>query len=198
MEENENDVGGGRNVAIGERDLANQMLALQSQIASLQRTVEEMRGRLDERTTELGTNIGLLAANVRRLEPRVRHFAAGGRGGGEALAPAAGRGGTLFVASLSPNPRTLYILWDEYMNGVGGRKPAKDFTRQERGRVKFKYHRRRHVWNVVACLVDGGVSADVALDIIYAVYGVGSSVTSIINQMIQDKQLQIHHPTLTV
>ena len=71
VEENENDVGGGRNVAIGERDLANQMLALQSQIASLQRTVEEMRGRLDERTTEFGTNIGLLAATVRRLEPRV-------------------------------------------------------------------------------------------------------------------------------
>ena len=59
------------------------------------------------------------------------------------------------------------------MNGVGGRKPAKDFlTRQERGRVKFKYHRRRHVWNVVACLVNGGVSADVALvDKIYAVFG---------------------------
>ena len=102
------------------------------------------------------------------------------------------------MASLGPNPKTLYILWDEYMNGVGGRKPAKDFTRQERGRVKFKYHRRRHVWNVVARLVNGGVSADVALDKIYAVSGVGSSVTSIINQMIQDKQLQIHHPTLTV
>jgi hypothetical protein len=104
----------------------------------------------------------------------------------------------MFVAGLSPNPRTLYLLGDEYMNGVGGRKPAKDFTRQERGRVKFKYHRRGHVWNVVARLVDGGVSADVALDKIYAVYGVGSSVTSIINQMIRDKQLQIHHPTLTV
>jgi hypothetical protein len=50
-----------------------------------------------------------------------------------------------------------------------------NLRRQERGRVKFKYHRRRHVWNVVTRLVNGGVSADVALvdTRIYAVFGVG-------------------------
>ena len=46
-----------------------------------------------------------------------------------------------------------------------------NLRRQERGRVKFKYHRRRHVWNVVACLVNGGVSADVALVDIRSIWG---------------------------
>ncbi|KAA8497596.1 hypothetical protein FVE85_5181 [Porphyridium purpureum] len=42
-------------------------------------------------------------------------------------------------AALAKNPRTIHDLWNEYMFGLVGNKPAKDFTAPERGRVKFKY-----------------------------------------------------------
>lgn len=43
-------------------------------------------------------------------------------------------------ATLSRNPRNLATLWREYMEGIGGRKAAKDFNASDRGRVKRMYH----------------------------------------------------------
>jgi hypothetical protein len=37
-------------------------------------------------------------------------------------------------STLSPNLRSLYLLWDEYENGIGGRKAAQLFSREERER----------------------------------------------------------------
>jgi hypothetical protein len=53
-------------------------------------------------------------------------------------------------STLSPNPRSLYLLWDEYENGIGGRKAARLFSREERGKVKDNFHRRKIVWDCVA------------------------------------------------
>ena len=47
------------------------------------------------------------------------------------------------MATLSPNPRLVHTLWQEYEFGIGGRKAVKDFTAAERGQVKYTYHRRR-------------------------------------------------------
>jgi hypothetical protein len=33
-----------------------------------------------------------------------------------------------FVATLSPHPRDLYQLWQEFEFDIGGRKPARQFT----------------------------------------------------------------------
>ena len=43
------------------------------------------------------------------------------------------QGGDTRPATLSRNPKMLSTLWDEYINGVCGRKPAKQFTWEERG-----------------------------------------------------------------
>ena len=95
-------------------------------------------------------------------------------GGGQAAAannqqPAAvpmvnnyGGGGTL-----SLTPQTLYDLWVEYQTGIGERKPARDFTAQERGRDKYRFYRRKHVWDIVVNLVNAGVQVRVAIDRIY-------------------------------
>jgi hypothetical protein len=95
-------------------------------------------------------------------------------------------------ARLSPNPRNLHTLWQENEFGFGGRKPAKDFTTEERGRVKYSYHRRKVVWDKIAELVRAGHTAQVAIDRIYQVYGQASIVTSIINQMRQDRRTGGH------
>jgi len=46
------------------------------------------------------------------------------------------------AASLSPLPRTLHALWHEFEFGIGGRKPARDFTASERGgKNKHSFYR---------------------------------------------------------
>ena len=90
-------------------------------------------------------------------------------------------------ATLHPSPRTLQPLWQEYLQGLGGRKAAKDFTREERGRCKFKYSRRKIVWDAIAAQVRAGRLATDVIDSIYSHYG-GLSVTAIINRLRDDKK----------
>ncbi len=71
------------------------------------------------------------------------------------------------MSNLSPTPRTLHVLWQEYEFGIGGRKPARLFTPTDRGKVKFKYSRRKVVWDVIAARVRAGETAQVAIDRIY-------------------------------
>ena len=91
-------------------------------------------------------------------------------------------------AILTPNPRSLYMLWDEYMTGIGHNKPAKFFTRAERGRCKYKYSRRKIVWDVVERLVRAGVPSRDSIDRIYTQYGPNLSPTAIINILRKDKK----------
>jgi hypothetical protein len=74
-------------------------------------------------------------------------------------------------STLSPNPRSLYLLWEEYENGIGRQKAARLFSREERGKVKDKFHRRKVVWDCVATLVRAGLTAHVAIDRIHQIYG---------------------------
>jgi hypothetical protein len=101
-------------------------------------------------------------------------------------------------ASLMPTPRNLHDLWHEYMHGIGGRKAARLFSSFERGRVKFKYSRRKVVWDLVAGLVRAGHTAERAIDSIYAVYGGSISVTNIINGLKRDKKDGTLCPNLCV
>ena len=88
------------------------------------------------------------------------------------------------TASLSPTPPTIFNLWEEYQHGLGGRKAARIFTPQERGRNKFKYSRRKVIWETIATfLVRSGFTANVAMDRIYQIYRGNSTVTTIINRL---------------
>ena len=42
-----------------------------------------------------------------------------------------------YHTTLSKCPKSLYVLWQEYEFGIGGRKPAKLFSAMERGKVKY-------------------------------------------------------------
>ncbi len=104
-----------------------------------------------------------------------------------------------YVSTLSPTPRSRYILWQEYEVGIGGRKPARLFTPAERGKVKYSYHRRKVVWDVIASLVRAGDTAQVAIDRIYEVYGAAMTVSHIINMMRRDRRTYNGcHPQLRV
>ena len=101
----------------------------------------------------------------------------------------------LVFAELSPHPRTLHDLWQEYMYGIGGRKAAKDFSSAERGKVRHKYCRRKLVWDTVSRLVRAGYTAETAIDRIYQCYGRNQAVSKIINEMKVHKQ-HGGHPNL--
>ena len=99
------------------------------------------------------------------------------------------------LAELSKHPRSLEDLWTEYTDGLGGRKPAREFTAAERGAVKYMYSQRKKVWSMIEKHVQAGCIAPVAIHKIYQVYGAGASVSTIIRGIRQDDKTG-GHPTL--
>ena len=85
-------------------------------------------------------------------------------------------------AVLVPRLRTLHQLWEEYINGIGNNKPAKFFTRAERGRkeTKFIYSRRRIFWKLVEKHVNRNRAANDVIDMIYTLLGPNQSPSAII------------------
>src|SRR5210317_2335587 len=96
------------------------------------------------------------------------------------------------MATLSNNPRSLVELWREYQFGIDGRKPARDFSTDERnnrvGGIKQKYYRRRFVWNAIKRLISSGMTSQAAIQKLRDVYGHSTSVTTIIEKIRRDKK----------
>ena len=190
--------------------LVAQLLAVQSLAGQIRRELQELRANQMADRVTVQKCFTTVNANIRRiaLQPGVRGPVGTMRqqsGGNDddrtvdaaLLLATAGVGAA--PASLSPNPKNLYELWHEYQVGLGGRKAAKLFTAQERGgKVKHKYHRRNVIWTMVSGLVRSGMTADTAIDAIYAVYGQQTSVTTIINAIKRDKKGGMLNPNLRI
>ena len=195
----------------GGDQMRNYMLQLQSGMLSLRRENIDLRNEIERRferlTQGMDRGFATVNGNVRRVAMQpIRRVTtttgidllagtATGRTGGAAmeLAPALAM---MHPPTLMPKPKSLFDLWDEYLNGVGGRKPARHFSESERGRVKYKYTRRKVVWDVIRKLVDLGHSSQRAIDMIYEVYGAQTCVTAIINRMRKDKLNGTLNPNL--
>ena len=96
-------------------------------------------------------------------------------------------------ATLSKCPRDLWTLWEEYENGIGGRKPAKNFNELERGKVTSTYSKRNHVWKLIGNLIDRrGIHYNIAIDCIYDVYGINTPVSKIIKEIQRDARTGGH------
>ena len=66
--------------------------------------------------------------------------------------------------------KTLFSLWNEYIVGINGNKPAKSFTQAERGLVRYKYSRRKKFWSAVEKLMDTGLTSHEAITRMEVVY----------------------------
>jgi hypothetical protein len=195
------------NQASGDQ-LQNWMLQLQSGFLSLRRENVEIRNDIAGILQAMDRGFNIINGNVRRaaLQPARRvprppgGGAAGADEGGEDLERALLLPALAMTnpATLMPNPRSLYDLWNEYLHGVGGRKPARLFSETERGQVKFKYSRRKVIWDVIRNLVSLGHSSQRAIDMIYNVYGPQTSVTEIINRLRRDKNNGSLNPNLQI
>lgn len=186
----------------------------QSQLQSLTIQVRNMNNRLQENHNQhqaaistlqeyCGRRFGLISTNMTRyymvptrpLQNRNRN-AANPQLPLQAAMQQQADLGVDRTARLSPHPRTLLALWHEYLHGLNGNKPAKDFTANERGKVKCKYSRRKTFWMTMGKLVRAGYSELAAIDRIKQSYGVNQSVTSIINSLIRDRRNP--HPNLVI
>ena len=82
------------------------------------------------------------------------------------------------------------------MDGLEGNKPASQLARHERGgKVRFVYHERKHVWDVIKRFTDKNVSHLTAIDNIETAYGRNKSITHYIKCLKRDKRTG-GHPNL--
>jgi hypothetical protein len=99
------------------------------------------------------------------------------------------------TTNLSSHPRTLLLLWHEYVYGLQGNKPTKNFTSIEMGRVKHTYCRRKCFWDVMVKLVNTGFTELMEIDKIRQPYGISLAFTAVLNKLQKDKKND-GHPTL--
>lgn len=182
-----------------------QMLqVLLAQIGVLQRQLNTMNQQREADRAAASHQLRIINETIRRLHSnplRLMNAAAGAQGGGAGnqgggVLGAGNNGGP--PADLSNCPRTLYDLWLEYETGLGGRKAARLFSAQERGRVKHKYTRRKVVWDLIRALIRSGLTYQTACDRIYNVYGQATPVTCIINKLRIDRNNGNLHPDIQV
>jgi hypothetical protein len=199
-----------QNHRVGGDALQTWMFQLQSGFMSLRRENLELRHEISSLMLSMERGFQIVNGNVRRVvalqpgrtrgamatltntagdpSPAIREGAAAdtiAAGEQALLAPALAMRNP---ATLMTNPKSLFELWTEYLHGVGGRKPARLFSETEQGRVKYKFTRRKVIWDVVCNLVSLGHSSQRAIDMIYNVYGPQTSVTDIINRLRHDKR----------
>ena len=197
MVEADEEAGGENDMVVGQQHQTTHQLltGLFAENAAIRRQMTEMQLEAREEASRNQQRYRNMASSVSRLERRPFHAAppvnvaaphnvAGQNLPGVHLP----QGAVQPEASLSPTPRTLFALWEEYMVGLGGRKPARDFTMHERGGAnKYKYCRRKVVWDLIESMMRSGLSSHVCIDRIYAAYGENRSVTEIINCVRRDK-----------
>ena len=166
---------------IADRPMGEQQLDIYSQLRLINETINSSRVKKEEGEKLNHCRFQMLNKNIQRIS-MITLTRSNARVTPEqnTVTP------TKQKASLSSTPRTIYVLWEEYSNGLNG--AAKDFTAEQRGAVKHKYCRRKVFWDCVTCLVNSGLSANVTIDQIYTAYNRRNTVTKILREMSNDRR----------
>lgn len=178
----------------GDRSTREQLMALSSQVMQVRRAQDRLHDQYQQLQMQISRGFTTTNSNLRRIGANpVRRLAAvanenGNNNANAANVPAANVPVQNLAAALSPTPRDLFELWNEFTIGIGGRKPASQFTAVERGQNKHRFTRRKVVWETIDRMVRRGFTANVAIDRIYAHYGRELSVTRILNAMLKDRR----------
>ena len=75
------------------------------------------------------------------------------------------------IAKLVDRPKTLDVVWKEYVSGINGTKPASEYTQEDIRANATKHCRRNAFWQVVSGWVRAGKTPEQAINKIYSVYG---------------------------
>jgi len=200
--ENEGVEGQNRNDGLEQRGMhRNAAVALLAGQHEIRREMGQLRSEVEVMGVNQTHSLAIVSQNVKRLARQPGRIMNQGQNQQPAGATNDGSleaGQAMALnARLSKNPRSLYLLWEEYTDGISGLKAARLFTSAERGRSKHTYSKRRHVWNKISEMIRAGFSADVAIDKIYKAYGESLPVSRIILTMVKDHK-NGGHPQLRI
>ena len=158
--------------------LFSQQFQIQQRLEDLRQEMINLFGVQKNYLHTTNTNMRLIAIQL-VVRGGIGHVRPGSHGSGPGV-------------KLMKNPNDLFTVWKEWEFGMNGMKPAKDFTRAERGKVRFTYARRLVFWERCSEMIRMGYTEERAIDKIYTAYAnCGSSVTKIINTMMQDRKNKI-------
>lgn len=168
---------------------------VQGQFTTLGTRVQHLESRLENRVDIVNRNVRRIALQpAQRAQQPVQTRIHAEPIADERAHPANpsnhvgdGDGSSQAIATLCDRPNSLHVLWQEYQHGVGNRKPAKDFTKAEKGRCRKTYYRRNLVWAKIDLLVRAGHLYNSACDMLQVQYGRISSVTQIIKKIIEEQ-----------
>jgi hypothetical protein len=177
---------------IQNQQIQRQLQEIEQRI-SLQRQGD--RAWLEEKLRRINDNVkrfgGSVESSFARQHPR-RQLQLAEDAEDEAVAQRVGttieRNGRQWPA-LCPNINSLLSLWTEYEFGIGGRKPAKSWTREERGNRSQKqtYYRRNCIWKIQVHLMNKGYNVEAANALIRRTYGETTSITNIAKAIVTDR-----------
>ena len=107
------------------------------------------------------------------------------------------------TAQLVDHPKSLSILWREWMFGIGRNKPAVNFTPQERNNKdnKNKYLKRKPFWLLLGRMVNADIHADAACGRVFEVYTLvagATNMSAILKAIQQDRAKDVHRNGLSV
>ena len=110
---------------------------------------------------------------------------------------------TTCTAQLVDHPKTLSILWREWMFGIGRNKPAVNFTPRERNndQNKNKYLKRKPFWLLLGRMVNSGLHSDAACKRVFEVYTLvagATNMSAILAAIQQDRTKDVHRPGLSI
>jgi hypothetical protein len=123
----------------------NMIAALMSQMRQYETQMEQMRQEAEIHRNQVRS---LMERNHRNTNENLRRIViAPARVVGQSTATAMTAAATTQMvnnhlgdpkAVLSPNPRSLHFIWEEWITGLNGNKPASQFTREERGKTSAR------------------------------------------------------------
>ena len=151
--------------------------SMNQQLSHLEEKVEASHGDIKQELQQQLSHINRNVSRIQLLAPTQR-----APGNANATGPIRSTPAQL------GKPKCMHSLWVECTHGIGGNKPAKDFTPSERGKAKQKCCRRRVFWDIASTLVNAGHGAPAAVDKVWNHHGRSSSVTSVLNSLLEDKK----------
>ena len=188
--------GGASSIVGSDAGTAAQIQLLLSTVRTLTRQNDELKTELQVFKNTCNTLLEQVNSNLRRIAmiPGARQARGHDRSGGNENGGDATRGTIPFTLTLVKNPKSLHVLWQEYEFGVGGRKPAREFSSKERGAVKFSYSLRKYFWELVDKMINKGYTHASAIDRIYLLYGTKTCTTKVLQNIRRDSK--VGHPLL--
>ena len=101
------------------------------------------------------------------------------------------------MAKLVDRPKTLEVVWCEYVSGVNGTKPAREYNDADRAKNSTKYCRRKVLWDIVSDWVRAEKTPEQAIGKMYQIYHPVVSVSRILDGLAKKKKLG-GHPELCI